>query len=119
MGVLVSLIDMGDGTCRVILDGVRSDLPQRETSWRSTTSIRTSDWLRSNSTIWHFPLTIPGTWGSSAGTTSSTKRKNKVMCQLRCRKADADDRQQWVYSVEKLAFGVKAIFKLYQMQPKI
>jgi len=34
MGVLVSLIDMGDGTCRVILDDVRSDLPQRETSWQ-------------------------------------------------------------------------------------
>jgi hypothetical protein len=33
-GVVVSLLDMGDGTSRVILDDVRSDLPQRKTSWQ-------------------------------------------------------------------------------------
>ena len=33
LGVVVSLLDLGDGTCRVILDDVRSDLPQRDTSW--------------------------------------------------------------------------------------
>jgi hypothetical protein len=33
LGVVVSLLDLGDGTCRVILDDVRSDSPQRETSW--------------------------------------------------------------------------------------
>ena len=34
LGVVVSLLDLGDGTCRVILDDVRSDLPQRQTSWQ-------------------------------------------------------------------------------------
>ena len=33
MGVVVSLLDLGDGRCRVILDDVHSDSPQRETSW--------------------------------------------------------------------------------------
>ena len=33
LGVVVSLLDLGDGTCRVILDDVRSGQPQRETSW--------------------------------------------------------------------------------------
>ena len=33
-GVVVSLLDLGDGTCRVILDDVRSALPKRETSWQ-------------------------------------------------------------------------------------
>ena len=34
LGVLVSLLDLGDGTCRVILDDVRSDQSQRDTSWQ-------------------------------------------------------------------------------------
>jgi hypothetical protein len=34
VGVVVSLLDLGDGTCRVIIDDVRSDLPQRKTSWQ-------------------------------------------------------------------------------------
>jgi hypothetical protein len=34
LGVVVSLMDMGDGTCRVILDDVRSDRPERKTSWQ-------------------------------------------------------------------------------------
>jgi len=34
LGVVVSLLDLGDGMCRVILDDVRSDQPQRETSWQ-------------------------------------------------------------------------------------
>jgi hypothetical protein len=33
-GVVVSLLDLGDGTSRVILDDVRSAQPQRETSWQ-------------------------------------------------------------------------------------
>jgi len=33
-GVVVSLLDLCDGTCRVILDDVRSGQPQRETSWQ-------------------------------------------------------------------------------------
>jgi hypothetical protein len=34
LGVVVSLLDLGDGKCRVILDDVRSDRPQRETTWQ-------------------------------------------------------------------------------------
>jgi hypothetical protein len=34
LGVVVSLLDLGDGTCRVILDDVRSDQPQRDASWQ-------------------------------------------------------------------------------------
>jgi hypothetical protein len=34
LGVVVSLLDVGDGTYRIILDDVRSELPRRETSWR-------------------------------------------------------------------------------------
>ena len=34
LGVVVSLLDLGDGTCRVILDEVRSDKPQRDASWQ-------------------------------------------------------------------------------------
>ena len=34
LGVVVSLLDLGDGTCRVILDDVRSDQPRREASWQ-------------------------------------------------------------------------------------
>ena len=34
MGVVVSLLDMGDGTCRIILDDVRSDRPGRDTTWK-------------------------------------------------------------------------------------
>ena len=34
LGVVVSLLDLGDGTSRVILDDVRSAQPQRETSWQ-------------------------------------------------------------------------------------
>ena len=33
-GVIVSLLDLGDGTCSVILDDVRSGQPQRETAWQ-------------------------------------------------------------------------------------
>jgi hypothetical protein len=33
VGVVVSLVDLGDGTCRVVLDDARSDQPKRETSW--------------------------------------------------------------------------------------
>jgi len=33
-GVVISLLDLGDGTCRVVLDDVRSDSLQRETSWQ-------------------------------------------------------------------------------------
>ena len=33
-GVLVSLLDVGGGRSRVILDDVRSAAPQRETTWR-------------------------------------------------------------------------------------
>ena len=33
LGVVVSLLDLGDGTCRVILDDVRSDQPRRDASW--------------------------------------------------------------------------------------
>jgi len=33
-GVVVSLLDLGDGTSRVILDDVRSVQPQRDTSWQ-------------------------------------------------------------------------------------
>jgi hypothetical protein len=33
-GVVVSLLDLGDGTCRLILDDARSDEPRRETSWQ-------------------------------------------------------------------------------------
>ena len=32
-GVVVSLLDLEDGTSRIILDDVRSDTPQRRTSW--------------------------------------------------------------------------------------
>jgi len=34
LGVVVSLLDLGNGTCRVVVDDVHSDLPQRDTSWR-------------------------------------------------------------------------------------
>ena len=34
LGVVVSLLDLGNGRCRIILDDVHSDSPQRETSWR-------------------------------------------------------------------------------------
>jgi len=34
LGVVVSLLDLGNGKCRVILDDVRSGQPQRETSWQ-------------------------------------------------------------------------------------
>jgi hypothetical protein len=34
LGVVVSLLDLGDGTSRVILDDVRSAQPRRETSWQ-------------------------------------------------------------------------------------
>ena len=34
LGVVVSLLDLGDGTSRVILDDVRSVQPRRETSWQ-------------------------------------------------------------------------------------
>jgi hypothetical protein len=34
LGLVVSLLDLGDGTCRLILDDVRSDQPRRETSWQ-------------------------------------------------------------------------------------
>ena len=34
LGVVVSLIDMGDGTCRIMLDDVRSHEPKRQTSWQ-------------------------------------------------------------------------------------
>ncbi len=33
-GVVVSLLDVGDGTYRVILDDVRAAGPVRETSWK-------------------------------------------------------------------------------------
>ena len=33
VGVVVSLLDVGDGTYRVILDDVRAETPSRETSW--------------------------------------------------------------------------------------
>ncbi len=33
LGLVVSLLDQGDGTSRLILDDVRSDQPHRETSW--------------------------------------------------------------------------------------
>jgi hypothetical protein len=33
-GVVVSLLDLGDGTCRLILDDARSAEPRRETSWQ-------------------------------------------------------------------------------------
>jgi hypothetical protein len=36
-GVVVSLLDLGDGTCRLILDDVSSERPQRDTSWRFDT----------------------------------------------------------------------------------
>jgi hypothetical protein len=55
MGVLVSLIDMGDGTCRVILDDVRSDLPQRETSWQFDYFYTHKRLASGSSTTWHFP----------------------------------------------------------------
>jgi hypothetical protein len=32
-GVVVTLLDMGDGTSRVIMDDVTSKSPSRETSW--------------------------------------------------------------------------------------
>ena len=34
MGVVVSLLDLGDGTCRIVLDDVRSDGLQRDTAWQ-------------------------------------------------------------------------------------
>jgi hypothetical protein len=34
LGLVVSLLDLGDGTCRLVLDDVRSDQPKRETSWQ-------------------------------------------------------------------------------------
>jgi len=34
VGVVVTLLDLGDGTSRVIVDDVRSDDPKRETSWK-------------------------------------------------------------------------------------
>ena len=34
LGLVISLLDLGDGTCRLILDDVRSARPQRETSWQ-------------------------------------------------------------------------------------
>jgi hypothetical protein len=36
LGVVLSLLDLGNGKCRVILDDVRSGQPQRETSWQFT-----------------------------------------------------------------------------------
>jgi hypothetical protein len=33
VGVVVSLLELDDGTSRIILDDVRSDTPQRKTSW--------------------------------------------------------------------------------------
>jgi hypothetical protein len=33
LGVVVSLLELDDGTSRVILDDVRSDVPERRTSW--------------------------------------------------------------------------------------
>jgi hypothetical protein len=33
-GVVVSLLDLGDGTSRIIMDDVSSDAPIRETSWK-------------------------------------------------------------------------------------
>jgi hypothetical protein len=33
VGVVVSLLELDDGTSRIILDDVRSDAPQRKTSW--------------------------------------------------------------------------------------
>jgi hypothetical protein len=33
-GVVVTLLDMGDGTSRVIMDDVTSDTPSRSTSWK-------------------------------------------------------------------------------------
>jgi hypothetical protein len=33
LGVVVSLLDMGDGKSRLIMDDVRSEQPVRETSW--------------------------------------------------------------------------------------
>jgi hypothetical protein len=34
VGVVVTLLDLGDGTSRVVLDDVRSDDEGRDTSWR-------------------------------------------------------------------------------------
>ena len=34
LGVVVTLLDLGDGTSRVILDDVRSAQARRETSWQ-------------------------------------------------------------------------------------
>ena len=34
VGVVVSLLDVGNGTYRVILDDVRAEDPVRETSWK-------------------------------------------------------------------------------------
>jgi hypothetical protein len=34
LGVVVSLLDLGNGTCRITLDDVRSESPQRETPWQ-------------------------------------------------------------------------------------
>ena len=34
MGIVVSLLELDDGTTRIILDDVRSDAPHRETSWK-------------------------------------------------------------------------------------
>jgi len=34
LGVVVSLLDLGDGTSRIIFDDVRSDDPRRQTSWK-------------------------------------------------------------------------------------
>ena len=33
LGVVVSLLDIGGGKCRVILDDVRSGAPHRDTTW--------------------------------------------------------------------------------------
>ena len=33
VGVVVSLLELEDGTTRIIFDDVRSDAPHRETSW--------------------------------------------------------------------------------------
>jgi len=33
-GVVVRLLDLGDGTCRIILDDVRNEASQRNTCWQ-------------------------------------------------------------------------------------
>jgi hypothetical protein len=33
MAVVVTLVDVGDGTSRIVIDDVRTDFPRRDTAW--------------------------------------------------------------------------------------